>query len=39
MLRTKDIRERLRDIDEFLLEEYKRSHPEEGEKRDWRMYE
>ena len=37
MLRTKDIRERLKDIDEFLLEEYRKKHPEE--KRDWRTYE
>jgi transposase len=33
----KDIREKLKDIDEFLLEEYKKNHPEE--KRDWRTYE
>lgn len=37
MLRTKDIREKLKDIDEFLLDEYKKKHPEE--KRDWRTYE
>lgn len=37
MIRTKDIREKLKDIDEFLLEEYRKKHPEE--KRDWRTYE
>ncbi len=37
MLRTKDIREKIRDIDEFILDEYKLSHPEK--KRDWRTYE
>jgi len=37
MLRTKDIRERLKDIDEFLLAEYKKS--KESKKRDWRTYE
>jgi len=36
-IRTKDIRERLRDIEEFLLDEYKKNHPEQ--KRDWRTYE
>lgn len=34
---TKDIREKIRDIDEFILDEYKFSHPEG--KRDWRTYE
>ena len=33
----KDIREKLKDIDEFLLEEYKKNHPEG--KRNWRTYE
>lgn len=33
----KDIRERLKDIDEFLLADYKKQHPEK--KRDWRTYE
>ena len=33
----KDIRERLKDIDEFLLAQYKVEHPEK--KRDWRTYE
>ena len=37
MLRTRDIQERLKDIDEFLLEEYKK--PKEEKKRDWRTYE
>lgn len=37
MIRTKDIREKLRDVNDFLLEEYKKSHPEA--KRDWRTYE
>jgi len=37
MLRTKDIREKIRDIDEFILDEYKINH-QEG-KRDWRTYE
>ncbi|MEW6054966.1 MAG: ISNCY family transposase, partial [Nitrospirota bacterium] len=37
MIHTKDIREKLKDIDEFLLEEYKKNHPEK--KRDWRTYE
>jgi transposase len=38
MISSKDIRERLKDIDDFLLEEYRRSHPGD-EKRDWRTYE
>jgi len=33
----KDIRERLKDIEEFMLQEYKESKPEK--KRDWRTYE
>jgi len=33
----KDIREKLKDIDEFLLADYKKQHPEK--KRDWRTYE
>ena len=33
----KDVREKLKDIDEFLLTEYKEKHPEK--KRDWRTYE
>jgi len=37
MLRTKDIREKIRDIDDYLLDEYKKNHPEA--KRDWRTYE
>ncbi|MBI5036180.1 hypothetical protein HZC09_02445, partial [Candidatus Micrarchaeota archaeon] len=36
-LRTKDIRERIRDIEDFLLDEYKKNHPEK--QRDWRTYE
>lgn len=36
-LRTNDIREKIRDIEEFLLNEYKKNHPEK--KRDWRTYE
>lgn len=34
---SKDIREKLKDIDDFLLEDYKKNHPEK--KRDWRTYE
>ena len=37
MLHEKDIREKLKDIDEFLLDEYVKNHPEK--KRDWRTYE
>jgi len=37
MMRSKEIRERLKDIDEFLLAEYKLEKGEE--KRDWRTYE
>ncbi len=33
----KDIREKLKDIDRFILEDYKKNHPEK--KRDWRTYE
>jgi len=33
----KDIREKLKEIDEFLLDDYKKNHPEQ--KRDWRTYE
>jgi Transposase len=37
MIKTKDIKEKLKDIQEFLLEEYKQKN---GEKeRDWRTYE
>lgn len=34
---SKDIHEKLKDIDEFLLAEYKEKHPEK--ERDWRTYE
>ena len=37
MIRSKDIRERLKDLDDFLKQEYKESHGEK--KRDWRTYE
>jgi len=37
MLRSKQITERLKDIEEFLLDEYKSS--KEERKRDWRTYE
>lgn len=37
MLKTSDIRERLKDIEQFLLDEYKES--KEKKKRDWRTYE
>lgn len=37
MLYSKDIRERLKDIEEFLGDEYKKSREEK--KRDWRTYE
>ncbi len=37
MVHGKDIRERLKDLDEFLLDQYKEAHPEK--KRDWRTYE
>ncbi len=37
MIRSSDIHQRLRDIEEFLLEEYKEN--KEERKRDWRTYE
>lgn len=37
MIRSKDIRDRLKDIEEFLLKEYKEN--KEEKKRDWRTYE
>jgi transposase len=37
MIRTEDIRSRVKDIDEYLLKKYKESKP--IEKRDWRTYE
>ncbi|MFQ5814914.1 MAG: ISNCY family transposase, partial [Candidatus Hydrothermarchaeaceae archaeon] len=37
MIRSKDIHQRLRDIEEFLLDEYKESRVEK--ERDWRTYE
>jgi|GEM_PF-1510605 len=37
MIRSEDIRDRIRDIDEYLLKKYKESKP--IEKRDWRTYE
>lgn len=37
MLTSKDIKKRLRDIEDYLLEEYKQS--SEEKKRDWRTYE
>ncbi len=37
MMRSKEIRERLKDLDDFLNEQYKEAHPEK--KRDWRTYE
>ena len=37
MLRSNDVQERLKDIEEFLLDDYKRSKTEK--KRDWRTYE
>lgn len=37
MMRSKDIRERLKDLDDFLNEQYKEAHQEK--KRDWRTYE
>lgn len=36
-MRSKAIRERLKDLDDFLNEQYKEAHPEK--KRDWRTYE
>jgi len=37
MIRSEDIRDRVRDIDEYLLKKYKENRP--IEKRDWRTYE
>lgn len=37
MMRSEEIRKRLRDIDEFLLKQYKEN--KEQKKRDWRTYE
>jgi len=37
MLKTSDIRERLKEIEQFMLDEYKESREEK--KRDWRTYE
>jgi len=37
MLKTKDIREKVKDIGDFLLDQYKAAHPEA--ERDWRTYE
>jgi transposase len=37
MMRSQDIRDRLKDIEEFLLEQYKENKKEK--KRDWRTYE
>lgn len=37
MIRSEDIRKRVRDIDDYLLKKYKESKP--IEKRDWRTYE
>lgn len=37
MLRTKDLREKIREIDAYLLEEYRKNHPEK--QRNWRTYE
>jgi transposase len=37
MIHSKDIREKLKDLDEFLMDDYKKAHPEK--KRDWRTYE
>jgi len=39
MLKSKDIRERLKDIEEYLLAEYKETRKEQETKRDWRTYE
>ncbi|HAZ13285.1 MAG TPA: ISNCY family transposase [Bdellovibrionales bacterium] len=36
-MRSKEIRDRLREIDEYILDQYKATHPEK--KRDWRTYE
>lgn len=37
MLRTKEIREKIKEIDDFILEEYRKNHP--VKERDWRTYE
>ncbi|MDI6738711.1 MAG: ISNCY family transposase [Nanoarchaeota archaeon] len=37
MLKTKDIREKVKDIEDFLLDQYKATHPEK--ERSWRTYE
>ena len=37
MIRTEDIRDKVRDIDDYLLEKYKEN--KKIEKRDWRTYE
>ena len=37
MIRSEDIRDRIKDIDEYLLKKYKES--KKPEKRDWRTYE
>jgi hypothetical protein len=37
MIRSKDVRKRVKEIDEFLLKQYKENKDEK--KRDWRTYE
>jgi uncharacterized protein (DUF4415 family) len=37
MIRSEDIRDRIKDIDDYLLKKYKESKP--IKKRDWRTYE
>lgn len=37
MLRTEELRKRIKFVEEFLMTEYKRTHPEK--ERDWRTYE
>jgi len=37
MLRTEELRKRIKFVEEYLMAEYKRTHPEK--KRDWRTYE
>lgn len=39
MLRSRDIRERLREIDAFLLAQYREAKTEREKRRDWRTYE
>ncbi len=39
MLRSKHIEQRLKDIEQYLLDEYKSSRAKEKGKRDWRTYE